>query len=525
MLKLYNTLARKKQVFRPLKGNEVLLYTCGPTVYDYAHIGNLRAFLFEDLLKRVLLFNSFGVKHVMNLTDVGHLVSDKDEGEDKMIIGAQREHKTAWQVADFYINAFMEDAKKLHIQEPTFWLRATDHIEEMTALVKTLEQKGFTYITNDGIYFDTSKLRDYGKLAKLDIRGLRAGARVEVAEGKRNTTDFALWKFSPPDKKRDMEWDFVAEIYVDDKEYDEIRNIATKNHNVRILDVMNIAATPNKIKKDKTTATKKTKVNFRGFPGWHLECSAMSMKYLGKTIDIHCGGVDHIAVHHTNEIAQSEAATDKKFVRFWLHNEFMLVDGKKMAKSLGNYYTLNDIRAKGFSPLAFRYLCMSVHYRSQMNFTLAALQDAENALQSIKDFIFRLKNLGTDGKKNAKIEAALKKARTNFIKSINDDLDMPHALAALFEIMKTVNKEIDAGKADKRSMDNVYYFFIEINKILDITEEKKAELTPEEKKLIDLREHFRSVKDFRAADEIRRQLKEKGVFLEDTPRGPKWKKV
>lgn len=516
MLKLYNTLARKKQVFKLLKGKEVLLYACGPTVYQYAHIGNLRAYIFEDLLRRVLEFSGFSVRHVMNFTDVGHLVSDADEGEDKMEIGAQREHKTAWQVADFYIDAFKADIKKLHIKEPQVWCRATDHIEEMTLLVKTLEQKGYTYIIEDGIYFDTSKLRDYGKLAKLHVRGLKAGARVEMAEGKRSHTDFALWKFSPPDKKRDMEWDFVDELIVGDDVLNDVIRISEKNKNIQILET---SILPNK------QNMKKAKINFRGFPGWHIECSAMSMKYLGKTIDIHCGGVDHIAVHHTNEIAQSEAATDKKFVRFWLHNEFMLVDGKKMAKSLGNYYTLNDIRAKGFSPLAFRYLCLSVHYRSQMNFTLAALQDAENALQSIQDFIFRLKNLGTDGKKNAKIEAAVKTAKTNFMKSINDDLNMPNAFAVLFECMKIVNKEIDAGRADKRSLGDVENFFAGINKILGIIEEKKAELTPEEKKLIDLREHFRSVKDFKAADEIRRQLKEKGVFLEDTPHGPKWKKV
>ncbi len=474
MLRLYNTLARKKQAFKPIRDKEVLLYTCGPTVYDYAHIGNLRAFLFEDLLKRVLESGGFNVKHIMNITDVGHLVSDQDEGEDKMEVGAQRDHKTAWQIADFYTGAFMEDMRKLRIKQPLAYPRATDHIDEMVKLIKVLEEKGYAYKTADGIYFDTSKFRSYGKLARLNAKGLKAGARVEMAEGKRNPTDFALWKFSPQGKKRDMEWDSPWR---------------------------------------------------RGFPGWHIECSAMAMKYLGETIDIHCGGVDHIPVHHTNEIAQSQAATGKKFANFWLHNEFMLVNGKKMAKSLGNYYTLKDLTAKGFTPLAFRYLCLSVHYRSQMNFTLDALRDAQNAVETINDFVFRIKTLAADKKKNKKIEMALKKARKKFADSINDDLNMPQALAALFGLMKAVNKEIDARRADKESLKNVYDFFMEINKILDVIDEKRHELTAEEKKLVELREHFRRVKDFKAADEIRRQLRELGVTLEDTPQGPRWKKV
>ncbi len=517
MLKLYNTLARKKQVFKPLKDKEVLLYTCGPTVYDYAHIGNLRGFLFYDLLKRVLEFNGLKVKHIWNLTDVGHLVSDSDEGEDKMQLGAQREKKTAWQVADFYIHAFKEDIKRLSIKKPDMFPRATDHIDEMTELVKALEKKGFTYITGDGIYFDTSKLKDYGKLARLNIKGLKAGARVEMAEGKRNATDFALWKFSPADKKRDMEWDFVNEAVVSDDDYENIKRISENNPNIQILSVSE--------DRTKKGSSKNIRINTKGFPGWHIECSAMARKYLGDTIDVHCGGVDHIAVHHTNEIAQSEAANGKPFARYWLHNEFLLADGKKMSKSLGNYYTLSGIREKGFPAAAFRYLCLSVHYRSQMNFTLEALKDAEKTVQGIRDFVFRLKNSGTDGKPNKKIAAALKKSRDKFAKSLNDDLNTPGAFAALFGLMKAVNKETDAGKADKESLKDVLGFFMEANKILDVIEEKEAELTAEEKKLVELREHFRRNRDFRASDEIRRQLKEKGVVVEDTPQGAKWKKT
>ena len=475
MLRLYNTLTRKKEVFKPLHDEEVLLYTCGPTVYDYAHIGNLRAFIFDDLLKRVLEFSGFRIKHVMNFTDVGHLVSDADTGEDKMEIGAERERKTAWQIADFYIMAFKNDVKMLRIKEPDSWPRATDHVDEMIELVKKLLDNGFAYVIEDGVYFDTSRAKDYGKLARLNVKGLKAGARIELSEGKRHPTDFAIWKFSPKGKKRDMEWDSPWG---------------------------------------------------KGFPGWHIECSVLAMKYLGETIDIHCGGIDHIAVHHTNEIAQSEAATGKKFANFWLHNEFMLVDRKKMAKSLGNYYTLHDLIKKGFSPLAFRYLCLSVHYKSQMNFTLDAMKDAQNTLESINNFIDKIRSYPDESERpSKKILPVLDSARKGFTQAIEDDLDTPNALAAIFDLMKAVNKELDAQAADKKSLDEVLHFFTEVNGIFDILEEKKAELTTDEKKLIELREHFRRNKDFRASDEIRRQLKEKGIILEDTPKGTTWKKV
>ncbi|HLD39344.1 MAG TPA: cysteine--tRNA ligase, partial [archaeon] len=373
---------------------------------------------------------------------------------------------------NFYISAFKEDIKKLHLKEPEIWPRATEHINEMIELIQTLEKRGYTYVTEDGVYFDTAKVKSYGRLAKLDAKGLKAGARVDIGQ-KRNTTDFALWKFSPKDKKRDMEWDSPFG---------------------------------------------------KGFPGWHIECSAMAMKYLGETIDIHCGGIDHITVHHTNEIAQSEAATGKKFSNFWLHNEFMLVEGKKMSKSLGNYYTLKNLMEKGFSPVAFRYLCLSIHYRSQMNFTIESLQDAQNAVNSINDFVFRL-GAGKDIQKNKKIEAALKKCKEDFIKYINDDLDMPNALSAIFKLMKTVNRETDSGKADKKMLHAIRTFFEEINSVLDVIQDQTVVLTPEEKKLLELRESFRKQRDFKAADEIRAQLKTKGIILEDTPDGVRWRKL
>lgn len=473
MAKLFNTMGRKKQILKPIIDNEIRMYTCGPTVYDYAHIGNLRAYLCWDLLKRVLESDGYSVKHVMNFTDVGHLVSDDDAGQDKMEKGAQRERKSAWQVAEFYINAFRNDIKKLRIIEPTILPRATDHIKEMIGMIQVLEKKGFTYVIEDGVYFDSSKLSDYGKLANLDIEGLKAGARVEMAEGKKNVTDFALWKFSPKGGKRDMEWESPWGI---------------------------------------------------GFPGWHIECSVMARKYLGDTLDIHCGGIDHIPVHHTNEIAQSEAATGKKFSKFWVHNEFMSVEGKKMSKSLGNFYTLKDIEEKGFSPVSFRYLCLSSHYRSQMSFSFEALKDAQNAVNNLNDFFHRIKSSGKDLKENAKIIKALEKAKKNFKKSLDDDLNTPNALSAVFGLMKVVNREIESGKADKKSVEEVVKFFDEFNRIFDVLEETNNEISEEEQKLIDQREAFRKERNFEEADRIREELKQRGLTLEDSPEGPRWKR-
>lgn len=472
-LNLYNTMSRKKELFKPIHGNEVRMYTCGPTVYDYAHIGNLRAFLSWDLLKRVLKMNGFFVNHVMNYTDVGHLVSDDDTGEDKMEKGAEREKKTAWEIADFYIKAFEEDAKKLRIIEPTFKPRATEHIKEMIELIKILEERGYTYIIDDGVYFDTSKLSDYGKLARLDIEGLKAGARVEMAEGKKNPTDFALWKFSPREKKRDMEWDSSWG---------------------------------------------------KGFPGWHIECSVMASKYLGETLDIHCGGIDHIPVHHTNEIAQSEAASGKPFSNFWVHNEFMAVDGKKMSKSLGNFYTLRDLEEKGFSPLSFRYLCLSIHYRSRMNFTLESLKDAQNSVDSLNNFMARLDDFSGDADENKIISESVEKAKNEFVESLNDDMNTPNALAAVFGMMNAVNREIDAGKADSVSLGKAREFMLSFNGIFEVLETEREEIPGEVLEMAMQREQCRKERKFREADDIRRKINEMGYSVEDNEKGPRIRK-
>lgn len=468
-MKFYNTLARRKQELTA-KG-KVRIYTCGPTVYWYAHIGNFRSYLFADLLRRIIE-RKFRTKHVMNVTDVGHLVSDADEGEDKMVLAEKREGKNAWDIAKFYTKAFFQDSERLHIKRPHIIAHATQNIKEMIDLIKKLEEKGYTYRTSDGIYFDTSKFPDYGKLAQLRTKDLKPGARIAMNE-KKHPTDFALWKFSPADKKRHMEWDSPWG---------------------------------------------------KGFPGWHIECSAMSTKYLGETFDIHTGGMDHIPVHHTNEIAQSTAATGKPLARFWIHNEFMLVDGKKMAKSLGNIYTIEDLTRRGFSPLAFRYFCLSSHYRSQVNFTFEALNDAEKTLRSINEFAFRVKKLAIKGKMNEKIIKAVKKARKDFFSYLEGDLNTPQALAALFAMIRTVNRELDEQRADEKSLKEVSKFLKEFNEIYDVIEEKDVIIDKEDLELIGQRESLRKKRKYEEADEIREKLKRKGILLEDTPHGVVWKK-
>lgn len=472
-IRLFNTLTRRKEIFRPMKSGEARMYTCGPTVYDYAHIGNLRTYIFEDLLKRVLEHAGYRVLHVMNITDVGHLVSDADTGEDKMEIGARREKKNVWEISDFYTKTFFSDMEKLHIERPSIVCKATDHIGEMTGIIAALEKKGYTYLISDGVYFDTSRLKDYGKLARLKKETLKAGARIEMVPGKRNPTDFALWKFSPAGAKRQMEWQSPWGT---------------------------------------------------GFPGWHVECSAMSMKYLGRTFDIHCGGVDHIAVHHTNEIAQSEAATGKKFVNVWLHGEFMLVEGRKMAKSMGNYYRLQDLTDRGSDPLAFRYLCISSHYRSQLNFTFAALKHAEKTLENINDFFSRVEAEIEKTGRAGKLPAALKKNAAKMESCLLDDLNTPQTLSQLFSIMRATNRMMDRKEAGRTSLEFVRRCMLDMDSIFQFLKPRK-ELSGAERKLVDEREEARKKGDYRKADDIRERLRKMGVLIEDTEHGPVCKKV
>lgn len=478
-IKFYNTLGRKKEVFKPLKDNEVRMYCCGPTVYDYAHIGNMRAYVFEDILRRVLEYNGFKVIHVMNITDVGHLTSDADTGEDKIEMSARKRKKSAWEIAEFFTKAFFEDAETLNILRPHIIPKATEHIQDMIELIKKIEANGYTYIIDDGVYFDTSKLKNYGILTGMTFeelnKFLKAGARVPLNPQKRNITDFALWKFSPKDVKRQMEWDSPWGV---------------------------------------------------GFPGWHIECSAMSMKYLGEVFDIHCGGVDHIPIHHTNEIAQSMAATGKIPARFWLHCAHLIVEGRKMSKSLGNYYTLRDLLEKGYDWRSIRYFLLSGHYRSQLNLTFKALDAAKNTIQTLADFLRRVKSIQKEGE-NEEVEKIVKSMKEDFIKNVNDDLNMPKALAALFDHISTLNKMMEKGLLGKKDGEKIIECILDLDRILGLKlEEFLEEEIPEEvMKLVEERKEARKKGDYEKADRIREKIREMGYIVEDTPSGPVVKKA
>lgn len=456
-MKLYNTLTRKKEVFKPLK-EVVGLYTCGPTVYNYAHIGNLRSYIFEDVLKRVLLFNGFKVKHVMNITDVGHLTSDADEGEDKMLKGAKREKKTVWQVADFYTKAFQNDIQKLNILDPDVWCKATEHIKEQIELIERLEKKGFTYQAGGNVYFDTSKLKDYGKLARLDL-SKEGKSRIEKDKYKKHPHDFVLWftksKFSEQEMKWKSPWGKV------------------------------------------------------GYPGWHIECSTMSMKYLGEQFDIHCGGIDHISVHHTNEIAQSEAAAGKKpWVKYWLHNEFLvLAQGEKMAKSGENFITLNSLEKKGFAALDYRYFCLGTHYRNPLMFSYDALESAKAARKKLIEKVLEFK----DSRHNGDNKVLQKKYLSNFTKEISDDLNTAKALAVMWEILKD----------EKLNNHDKYFLLLEFDKIfgLNLAKVEKEKIPAAVKKLAEERLKARLAKDWKKADELRSKIEKLGYVVGDTKEG------
>jgi cysteinyl-tRNA synthetase len=513
-LKLFNTLTRKKEIFKPIKKDYVGMYSCGPTVYWYPHIGNMRTYVFSDILKRVLEYNGFNVKHVMNVTDVGHLVNDGDIGEDKIEKGAKNalylkcknckkeffsgiilpknvfenskiennkhecpicktinspnkieyyykedNKKTkAEDIANYYWKVFRDDFKKLNIIEPSIWTKATEHIKEQIELIKKLEEKGYTYRTEDGIYFDTSKFKDYGKMAKLNTEELIAGKRTEMRD-KKNKTDFALWKFSENPGVRQQEWESPWGI---------------------------------------------------GFPGWHIECSAMSMKYLGESFDIHTGGEDHIQVHHTNEIAQSEAATEKKFVNYWLHGAYLTFHGEKISKSKGGLYTISELEKQNFHPLSFRYMCLTTHYRKPLNFSLGILESAQNSFNRLKNIISEIKY--KDEKKNKKnIDAAKKQ----FLEIINDNLNLPKATAFLWEILRD----------EKLNDSEKYELTIDFDKVLGLglDKEENIEIPDDVLKIVEEREVARKNKDWKKSDELREKILKKGYKIDDTKNGTKIK--
>ncbi|MBT4722622.1 cysteine--tRNA ligase [Candidatus Falkowbacteria bacterium] len=459
MLKLYNTLTRKKEDFKPIDPPHVGIYSCGPTVYDYAHVGNLRAYLFVDILKRVLLYNKYDVKHVINITDVGHLTSDGDQGEDKIEKSAKLQSKSAWDIAEYYEKAFLSDVAKLNIIEPTIWAKATDHIKDQIKLIEKLEKKEMIYKISDGMYFDTSKFPDYGKLANLNLEGQEEGARVEVNQEKKNPTDFAVWKFSPEDETRQMEW--------------------------------------------KSPWGK-------GFPGWHIECSAMSMKYLGETFDIHTGGIDHVPVHHCNEIAQSESVTGKKFVNYWMHNNYLLVNEGKMSKSKGNLISMKTLEDKGIEPIVYRFYFLTAHYRSKQNFSFEIINNEKLGWDR---FIQKFLDLGQN-------EGSVdEKYIETFEEFINDDLNMPRAFSVVHDVLKS-----DLDDFDKRAtilkMDEVFGLGLK-----DMKVEGVGDIPDEIKSLADERLDARNSKRFDKSDEIRLTLKKMGWDVEDTQEGYKLKKI
>lgn len=453
-MKFYNTLTREKQEFKPNEDGEVKIYTCGPTVYNYAHIGNLRAYLFMDNLRRVLKYNGYKLTHVMNITDVGHLVSDADEGEDKMMKAARRENKDPFQIADFYMKAFFHDIDELNIDKPEIIARATEHIKIMEEYVKKIIENGYTYRTEDTIYFDTSKLDKYGVLSNRKVEDQKAGARVEFDSGKKNISDFALWIKAP--ENHIMKWDsFFGKCY----------------------------------------------------PGWHLECSAMGYHYLGENFDIHTGGIDHIPIHHENEIAQSKGFSGKIPANYWMHVNFMLVNGEKMSKSLQNVYTLADLKNRGYEPLEFKMLMFNSTYRNQINFTWESLDSAKVALQRLRDGY--LKELdGTD-----KIEPQeIKEYEDKFLEAINDDLNMPVAMSVVWDIIRNPKKSKDFAK-----------LILKFDEVLglDLKNYKKQEekLPDEILELISKRDEARKAKNWTESDKIRDEIISMGYKIKDTADG------
>jgi cysteinyl-tRNA synthetase len=468
---LYNTESRKKEAFSTTgcgsAAKKVGMYACGPTVYNYAHIGNMRTYIFEDVLRRAFEYCGFSVEHVMNITDVGHLASDGDSGDDKMEKGAAREGKSVWDIADFYTEAFFRNSDDLKILRPTIIPKATEHIQEMIDMVQKLIDKGFTYTTEDGIYFDTSKFPAYAKFAKLDIENLQEGHRIEIGD-KKHKTDFALWKFSPKNEKRAMEWESPWGT---------------------------------------------------GFPGWHIECSAMSLKYLPQPIDIHCGGIDHIPIHHTNEIAQVEAATGKKFCRFWIHGEFLVIDSGKMSKSGSNFVTVDSLKQINIDPLAFRYFCYSSHYRKQLSFSIENVQGAETGLNNLR--ALARKTVNAEAADN--VEEVLKK----FYSAVLDDMNMPVAMAEIWGILKNSEIPDSIKKAVVQKADEILALdlFREVKteeKIIDGIVFVGFSETDDLQKIVDLlkeRTQAKTDKNWVKADEIRNEIQNLGVEIADKKDG------
>lgn len=453
-LKLFNTLTRKKEEFKPLDEKEIRMYSCGPTVYYFAHIGNLRAYLFMDNLRRVLKYNGYNLKHVMNITDVGHLVSDADEGEDKMMKAAKRENKNPYEIAEFYMNAFLADIDKLNVDRPEIIARATEHIDVMEEYVKKIIENGYSYQTEDTVYFNTSKLDKYGVLSNRNVDDQKAGARVEFDTNKKNISDFAIWIKAP--ENHIMKWDtFFGKAY----------------------------------------------------PGWHLECSAMGYKYLGEQFDIHTGGVDHIPIHHENEIAQSKGFSGKIPANYWMHVEFLQINGGKMSKSLNNLYTLKDLDEKGYEPLVYRMFNFTSNYRAQINFTFEAMDAAKVALNRLREGYLKHQE-GND----EVLDSEIQDYENRFLEAINDDLNMPVAMSVVWDVVKNPKKS--------KKLQNLLLKFDEVLGLDLKNYEKQENALPEEiTELVSLRNKARTEKNWAESDRIRDILIEKGYTVKDSKEG------
>ena len=479
-LKFYNTLTSQVDEFVSIIPDKVTMYTCGPTVYGYPHIGNWAAYIYWDTLVRILMVNDYDVTRVMNITDVGHLTSDADDGEDKLEVGARREGKTAWEIAKFYTDDFINGMKRLGLIIPQHITKATDFITQQLDLVKTLKEKGYTYQTSDGIYFDTSKFPTYADFAHLNLEEQKAGARVEFNPEKRNSSDFALWKFTPTGEKRDMQWETPPDLL----------ELTSNNENTLM-----------------------------GFPGWHLECSAMALSILGNTIDIHTGGIDHLPVHHTNEIAQSEAATGVRFSNYWLHNNFLMVNGTKISKSIGNVYTLDDIEAKGFSLLDFRMLILQGSYRNEGNFTFKSLEAAKNRLRNWRNVVALRHQIHDTIQNNNEKKISLYATSGAIIEAINDDLGTPSALTIIDDAFNKMVK-VNLTNIDRQSL-------TQLIETIDLTlglqlMQTTPDISDDAKAIILERKNARIQKDWNKSDKLRDVLLSDGIVVRDSEQDSIW---